>query len=121
MCTDHATNPNVSVGGWVGLSTLRKLVVRILVREIIRTPGNPIIIVRCTNFLGGECLDLGVGGSGEIRTLFGFVNLYKLLNDPLQCYYIMSKIWTRLHYNNVHGFSCIIILLFTSRKPENFR
>ncbi len=45
--------------GWVGL---RKLDFRILVREIIRTPRNPIIIVRCTDFLGGECLDLRIGG-----------------------------------------------------------
>ncbi len=41
-------------GGWVGL---RKLDVRILGREIIRTPKNPIIIVRCTDFLGRECSD----------------------------------------------------------------
>ncbi len=47
------------MGGWVGL---RKVYVRILVREIICTPRNPIIIVRYTGFLGGECLDLGVGG-----------------------------------------------------------
>ncbi len=66
--------------GWVGL---RKLDVRILVREIIRTPRNPVIIVRCTDFLGRECSDLRVGGSAEIRTLFGFVNLYELLDDPL--------------------------------------
>ncbi len=46
-------------GGWVGF---RKLDVRILVHEIIRTPGNPIIIMRCTDFLGHECSDLGVGG-----------------------------------------------------------
>ncbi len=45
--------------GWVGL---RKLDVRILHREIIRTPRNPIIIVRCMDFLGRECSDLGVGG-----------------------------------------------------------
>ncbi len=38
--------------GWVGL---RKLDVRILHREIIRTPRNPIIIVRCMDFLGFEC------------------------------------------------------------------
>ena len=36
---------------------VRKLDVRILVREIICTPGNPIIIVRCTDFLGLECSD----------------------------------------------------------------
>ncbi len=41
---------------------LRKLDVQILVRELIRTPRNPIIIVRCTDFLGHECSDLGVGG-----------------------------------------------------------
>ncbi len=41
-------------GGWVGL---RKLDVQILTREIIRTPGNPIIIVRRTDFLGHECSD----------------------------------------------------------------
>ncbi len=41
---------------------LRKLDVRILVRDIIRTPGNPIIIARCTDFLGRECSDLEVGG-----------------------------------------------------------
>ncbi len=41
---------------------LRKLDVRILVREIIRTPRNPIIIGRRTDFLGRECSDLGVGG-----------------------------------------------------------
>ena len=53
-----------------------------LVRELIRTPGNPIILVRCTDFLGPDCSDLGVGGSAEIRTLFGFVNLHELLDDP---------------------------------------
>ncbi len=42
---------------------LKKLDVRILVPEIIRTPRNPTIIVRCTDFLGRECLDLGVDGS----------------------------------------------------------
>ena len=61
---------------------LRKLDVRISVREIIHTPGNPIITVRCMDFLGRECSDLGVGGSAKIRTLFGFVNPYKLLDDP---------------------------------------
>ena len=55
---------------------LRKLDVRILVRELIRTPRNPMIIQRRTDFLGRECSDLGVGGSAEIRTLFGFVNPY---------------------------------------------
>ncbi len=46
-------------GGWVGL---RKMDVQILVPEIIRTPGNPLIIVRCTDIRGGECSDLGVDG-----------------------------------------------------------
>ena len=41
---------------------LRKLDVRILAREIICTPENPIIIVRCTDFLFRECSDLGIGG-----------------------------------------------------------
>ncbi len=40
----------------------RKLDVRILVRELIRTPRNPVIIRSCTDFLGRECSDLGVGG-----------------------------------------------------------
>ncbi len=56
------TNPNnilISVDGWA--MGLRKLDFRILDREIIRTPINPIIIVRCTDFLGHECSDLGVG------------------------------------------------------------
>ncbi len=35
--------------------------VQILVQEIIRTSGNPIIIVRITDFLGCDCLDKGVG------------------------------------------------------------
>ncbi len=35
---------------------------RVLVREIIRTPGDPIIIVRRMDFFGPECWDLGVGG-----------------------------------------------------------
>ncbi len=42
---------------WVAL---RKLDIRILGREIIRTPKNPMIIVRCTDFLGREYSDLGV-------------------------------------------------------------
>ena len=41
---------------------LKKLDVEILGREIIRTPKNFMIIVRCTDFFGRECLDLGVGG-----------------------------------------------------------
>ncbi len=41
---------------------LGKLHVWILVRIIICTPRNPIIIVRCTDFLGHERSDLGVGG-----------------------------------------------------------
>ncbi len=45
--------------GWVGL---RKLDVQILVCEIIHTPRIPIVIVRCTDFLGHECSDLGVSG-----------------------------------------------------------
>ncbi len=61
---------------------LGKLDVRIVVLEIIRTPVNPIIIVRCTDFLGHKCSDLGVGGSAKIRILFRFVNPYGLLDDP---------------------------------------
>ncbi len=54
-----------------------------LVWEIIRTPGNRIIIVRCTDFLGREFSDLGVGGgSAEIRTLFRFVNPYRYWTIP---------------------------------------
>ncbi len=30
--------------------------------EIIRTPTNPIIVLRCTYFLSHECSDLGMGG-----------------------------------------------------------
>ncbi len=41
---------------------LRKLDVQILGQEIICTPRNPIVIVRCTDFLGCECSNLGVGG-----------------------------------------------------------
>ncbi len=52
ICTDFG-------GGWVGL---RKLHVWILVCKIIRTPRNPIIIVRSMNFLGRECSYLGMGG-----------------------------------------------------------
>ncbi len=36
--------------------------VRILGRIIIQTPRNPTIIVRCKEFLGRECSDLGVCG-----------------------------------------------------------
>ena len=46
-------------GGGVGL---KKLDVEILGLEIIRTPKNFMIIVRCTDFFGRECSDLGVGG-----------------------------------------------------------
>ena len=46
-------------GGWVGL---RKLDVHNLAHEIICTPRNPIIIERCTDFLGAECSDLRAGG-----------------------------------------------------------
>ncbi len=41
---------------------LRQLDGRILVRDLIRTPRNPMIIQRRTDFLGRECSDLGVGG-----------------------------------------------------------
>ncbi len=41
---------------------MRKLAVQILVCEIIRTPKNPKIIVRCTDFLDHEGSDLVVGG-----------------------------------------------------------
>ena len=41
------------MGGWVEEAQLD---VCILVQEIIRTPGNAIIIVRCMDFLGHECL-----------------------------------------------------------------
>ncbi len=68
-------------GGLVGL---RKVAVRILVQEIIRTPGNPIINLKCTDFFGREYSDLAGGGSAKIQTLFGCVNQhYKLLDDPL--------------------------------------
>ncbi len=62
---------------------LRKLDVRILVQEIMRTPRNPIIIVRCTYFLGRECSDKVGGWVVQNLKLFGFVNPYKLLDDPL--------------------------------------
>ncbi len=39
-----------------------KLDVRILALKIICTSRNALIIVRCTEFLGRECLDKGVGG-----------------------------------------------------------
>ncbi len=55
-------------GGWVGLG---KLGVWILVREIIRTPRNPIIIVI---FL--------VVGYPKSEHCSGFVNPYGLLDDP---------------------------------------
>ncbi len=55
----YTSEQHSDFGGWVGL---RKLDVRILVREIIRTSGNPIVIVRCMDFLGRECLDLRMGG-----------------------------------------------------------
>ncbi len=64
---------DLQIGGWVGF---RKLDVRILVREIIRTLGNPIIIVRCMDFLGRACSDLEMGG-------WFSRNPYKLLDDPL--------------------------------------
>ena len=55
---------------------------RFWVQEIIRTPGNPTMIVRCTYFLGCECSDKGVGGwVGQIPNI-GFVNLYELLDGP---------------------------------------
>ncbi len=41
---------------------LRKLDVQISVLEINRTPGNPIILVRCTDLLSREYSDLGVSG-----------------------------------------------------------
>ncbi len=41
---------------------MRKLDVRILVWEIIRTPRNAMIILRCTDYVGRKCSDLGVGG-----------------------------------------------------------
>ncbi len=53
-------SPNYLYGEWLGL---RKLDVWILVREIIRTPKSPIVIVKCTDFLGREFSDFGVGGS----------------------------------------------------------
>ncbi len=59
ICTDLQSEQRSDFGGWVGL---RKLDVRILVREIIHTPRNPIIIVRCTDFLAHECSDSGVDG-----------------------------------------------------------
>ena len=37
---------------------------------------------RRTDVFGRECSELGVGGSAVIRTLFGFVNPYEILDDP---------------------------------------
>ncbi len=34
------------------------------------------------NNIGHECSDLRVGGSAVIRTLFGFVNPSKILDNP---------------------------------------
>ena len=68
---------------------MRKLDVRVLVREIIRTLGNPIIIVRCTDFLG---LDLGVFGRNPnivicilgVLALWGaFAIIYGAINHKL--------------------------------------
>ncbi len=37
---------------------------------------------RRTDFFGHECLVLGVGGSAEIRMMFGFVNPYEIFDHP---------------------------------------
>ncbi len=58
-------------GGLVGL---RKMDVRISVQEIIRTPGNPTINLKCMDFFGREYSYLAVGGSAKIQTLYGCVN-----------------------------------------------
>ncbi len=63
-----------------------------LVREIIHTPRNPVIILRCTDFPDRECSDLGVGE---------FVNPYELLDEPLyfnQNYSVFQSIWVVLQY-----------------------
>ena len=59
ICTDLQIRTTFGFR-WVG--GFRKLDVRILVQELIRTPRNPMIIQRRTDFLGRECSDLGVGG-----------------------------------------------------------
>ncbi len=63
---------------------LRKLDVRILVWKVIRTPGNPIIIVRYIQIflVVNVQIKAWVGGLFDFRTLFGFVNPHKLLDDP---------------------------------------
>ncbi len=63
----------------------RKRDVRIFVRGTIHTPRNPIIIARCTDYLGRECSDLGVVGRVDQNP--NIVNPYYWTNAYLHCRY----------------------------------
>ncbi len=59
-------------------------------------------IHRCTDFFGRECSDLGwVGVSAVIRTLFGFVNPYEILDNPLLT--IIYKHYFRFEWHMVRS------------------
>ncbi len=63
---------------------LKKMDIQILGWEITRTPRNAIFILRCMGFLGCECSDLMVGGwVSRNLNIVGFVNPYRILDDPL--------------------------------------